>query len=69
MKALVRHTVALEALVFAVLDYGHPEHASIFERAAQQQRGRDRMPIVGDRHAAGFLQFGDVGQQLALRAL
>ena len=65
VKALVRDAVALERLLFAVLDHRHVEHAGIFERAAHQQRRRHRPPIVGERHAAGLPQLGDVGELLA----
>ena len=52
-----------------MLDDRHPEHPRVLERPSHQQRRRDRMPIVGDRHASGLLQLGDVREQLPFRAL
>ena len=69
VKSLVRHAVALERRILAVFDHRHAEHPGVLERPAQQQRGRHGMAVVGDGDAAGLLQLGDVGQQLALRPL
>ena len=57
---------ALQRLLLAVLDDRHVEHARVFERAAHQHRRRHRMPVVGQRDAAGLLQLGDVRELLAL---
>ena len=48
MVALVRHTVAFERRILAVLDDRHPEHARVLHGAPQQQRRRHRAPIVGN---------------------
>ena len=66
VKAFVRDAVALERLLLAVLDDRHVEHARVLERAPHQHRRRHRMPVVGQRDAAGLLQLGDVGELLAL---
>ncbi len=68
VKAFVRHAVALERLLLAVLDDRQIEHAGVLERAPHQHRRRHRMPVVGQRDAAGLLQLGDVGELLALLA-
>jgi hypothetical protein len=58
--------VALQGLILAMLDHRHVEHAGVLERATRQDCRRHRQAIVGHRHAAGFLQLGDVGQLFAL---
>ncbi len=65
LKAFVCDAVALERLLFAVLDDGDVEHARVFERAPHQQRRRHRPAIVCNRDAAGVLQLGDVRELLA----
>ena len=65
-RPFVRAAVALERLIFAVLDHRHAEHAGVLERAPRQKRRRDRMPIVGHGDASRRAQLGDVGQLLAL---
>ena len=50
-----------------MLDHRHSEHARVLERAAQEDRGRHRMAVVGDRHAAGLAEVANVGEQLAFR--
>ena len=47
-RPFVRHALALERRVLAVLDERHAEHAGVLHRAARQQRGRDRMAVVAD---------------------
>ncbi len=68
MKSLVRHAVALECRILAMLDDRHAEHPGVLECPSQQQCRRHRMPVVGDRHTSGLFQLGDVCEQLALRA-
>ena len=68
LKAFVRDAVALQRLLLAVLDDWQIEHAGVLECAAHQQRRRDRVAVVGQRHAAGLFQLGNVGELLALLA-
>jgi hypothetical protein len=67
--ALVRHAVAFERRVLAVLDDRHAEHAGVLQRASQEERRGHRMPVVGDGHAPGLLQLGDVRQERSLGPL
>ena len=62
---LMRDAVALERRILAVLDDRHSEHPGVLERAPQQDRRPDRMPVVCDGDAAGLAQIADVGEQLA----
>ena len=66
--ALVRHAVALERRILAVIDDRHVEHPGVLERPAHQQRRRHRPAVVRERDAAGGAQLADLGQLLAARA-
>ena len=68
VEALVRHPVALERRILAVIDDRQAEHAGVLERAAHQQRRRHRPAIVRERDAAGGLLLAELGQLLAARA-
>ena len=68
VKAFVRDAVALQRLLLAVLDDRHVEHARVLQRAPHQHRGRHRMPVVGQRDAAGLLELGDVRELFAFLA-
>ena len=65
VEALVRDAIALERGILAVVDDRQVEHARVLERAAHDQRARDRAPVVGDGHTPGGVQLGDVGELLA----
>ena len=64
-KPFVGHALALQRLVFAVIDDRHVEHARVLERPAHQQRSSHRAAIIGDRHAPGLAELRDVGELLA----
>ena len=64
---LVRDAVALERRILAVIDDRHVEHPRVLERAAHQQRRRDRPAVVGEGDAAGGLLLAELGELLAAR--
>ena len=68
VRPFVRDAIPLQGGIFAVVDDRHAEHARVLERAAHQERGRHRTPVVGHRHAAGGVQLTDIGHLLAPRS-
>jgi hypothetical protein len=63
---LVRRSSGLQRRVLAMIDDRNVEHRGVFQRAAHQQRRRDRPAIVGDGDAAGVSQVADFRQLFAV---
>jgi hypothetical protein len=66
VESFMRHSIALERRIFAVVDDRHFQHARVLERAPHDHRRPDRVPIVTDRDASGGVQLREIRELLPL---
>ena len=63
--ALVHGRALREVLVLGVADHRRAERQRVLHRPAIEIRIHDALAVVGERHAAGLGQLGELGQLLA----